>query len=257
MSTRIGWAPLSQATTPSLEALKAASLGNKTLREKGTAAALPFFQHAVELDPNFASGYLYLGKMYHNSGQGERAKELFTKAYSLREHASELEKFDIESMYYEHVAGDLENTTRVFREWLGSYPRDHAALGNLAVTYDAEGQYEQAVELERESVQQSPNDVIGYIDLGLVLMDLNRFPESRRTIQDAFDRKLDAEQLHDLLYSLAFLGGDERGMAEQVAWSEGKPESIDRFLSSESSVEGYSGHLRKSRELNQRAIEFA
>lgn len=249
--------PLSQATTSSLEALKAASLGNKTLHEKGTAAALLFFQHAVELDPNFASGYLSLGKMYTNSGQRERANELITKAYALREHTSERERFDIESMYYERVTGNLENTTRVFREWLASYPRDHAALGNLGLIYSQKGQYEQAVELDRESLQQNPNDVIGYINLGWVLMASNRFSESRSTIQDAFDRKLDAEQLHYLLYGLAFLAGDKRGMAEQVAWSEGKPETIPHFLSHESSVESYSGRLRKARELNQRAVESA
>jgi serine/threonine protein kinase/predicted Zn-dependent protease len=247
--------PLSQATTSSLEALKAASLGSITLHEKGTAAALPFFEHAVEIDPDFASGYLYLGKMYANSGQSERAKESLTKAYALRKRASERETFDIESMYYQDVTGDLENTTRVFREWLGSYPRDPVALGNLANAYIHTGQLEQAAELQREALQQNPNDVIGYVNLSLSLMLLNRFTEARKTIQDAFDRKLDAEHLHYILYSLAFDTGDEREMAKQVAWSEGKPESIPRFLSRQSSVAAYSGHLRKARELNQRAIE--
>jgi eukaryotic-like serine/threonine-protein kinase len=249
--------PLSQATTSSLEALKAASLGSKTLHEKGTAAALPFFQHAVELDPNFASAYVSLGKMYLNSGQGDRASEVFGKAYALREHTSERERFDIESMYYEHVTGNLEDTARVFREWLASYPRDEVALGNLAIVYSQKGQYEQAVELFRESLERNPNDVIGYINLAWVLIASNRFVEARKTIQDAFDHKLDAEQLHYHLYSLAFLAGDERGMADQLAWSEGKPESIPHFLSRESSAEGYSGHLRKARELNQRAAESA
>jgi eukaryotic-like serine/threonine-protein kinase len=249
--------PLSQATTSSLDALKAASLGSKTLHEQGTAAALPFFEHAVELDPDFASGYLALGKMYANSGQMDRAKDSFTKAYALRHHASERETFDIESMYYEDVDGDLENTTRVFREWLGSYPHDPVALGNLANAYMHMGQLEQADELHRESLKQDPNDVIGYINLSLSLMVLNRVPESRKTIQDAFDRKLDAEHLHYILFSLAFLDGDGHGMADQVAWSEGKPASVSRFLSRESSVESYRGHLRKARELNRRAIEDA
>jgi serine/threonine protein kinase len=248
--------PFSQATTSSLEALKAASLGNKTLHEKGSEAAVPFFQHAVELDPNFASGYLSLGKMYNNFGQAERANELITKAYSLREHTSERERFDIESMYFERVTGDLESATRVFREWLVSYPRDRAALGNLALVYSAKGQYEQTLELDRESFQLGP-DVIAYINLAWGLITLNRFPESRRTIQDAFDHKLDAEQLHFHLYLLAFLDGDKKGMAEQVAWSESKPEIIPRFLTRESATAAYSGHLRKARELNQRAVEAA
>jgi eukaryotic-like serine/threonine-protein kinase len=249
--------PLSRATTSSLEALKAVSLGYKTLHEKGSVAALPFFQHAVELDPNFATGYVALGKMHSNAGQVESAKESFTKAYSLREHTSEREKFDIDSMYFEHVTGDLEDTTRVFREWLASYPRDPTALGNLELIYIRKGQYEQAAELARESIQQDPNDVIGYINLEWVLIALNHFPESRRTIQDAFDRRLEAEQLHFHLYLLAFLASDEKGMAEQVTWAEGKPEILPRFLTREAAVVAYSGHLQKARELMQQAVESA
>jgi eukaryotic-like serine/threonine-protein kinase len=119
--------------------LKAVSLGNRTLHEKGSTAALPFFQHAADLDPNFAIAYLAIGKMYGNLGQRERANKLFTRAYSLRDHASEREKLDIESMYYTYVTGDLENATRVFQEWLGSYPRDSTAIGNLANVYIFQG----------------------------------------------------------------------------------------------------------------------
>jgi eukaryotic-like serine/threonine-protein kinase len=119
------------------------------------------------------------------------------------------------------------------------------------------GQYEQAAELARESIQQDPTDVIGYINLEWVLIALNHFPESRRTIQDAFDRKVDAEQLHFHLYLLAFLAGDEKAMAEQVTWAEAKPEILPRFLTREAAVAAYSGHLQKARELMQRAVEAA
>jgi serine/threonine protein kinase/tetratricopeptide (TPR) repeat protein len=230
--------PLSQATTSSLEALKAASVGNRTLHEKGTAAAIPFFQHALELDPNFASGYAYLGKMYLNFGERERAQELFTKAYSWRDHASEREKFDIESMYHESVTGDLESATRVYREWLGSYPRDPVALGNLGNVYAFKGQFQQAVELDKQSLQLSPNDVIGFVNLSWMQLALNQFPDARRTIQDAFDHKLDAAELRFSLFTLAFLAGDERGIRAQASWFEGKPETIHEFLMLQSSAEG-------------------
>jgi eukaryotic-like serine/threonine-protein kinase len=249
--------PLSQSTTSSLEALKAASLGTRTLHEKGLAAAVPFYQHAIELDPSFASGYLYLGKMYSGFGEEERAKELFTKAYSMRDHASEREKFDIESMYHAFVTGDLENATRVFQEWIGSYPRDDVAVGNLADIYGSKGRYEQAAELNREAIQLGPNDVVGYANQTWFLTALNEFTGSGRTIQDAFDRKLDSEELHSSLYYLSFLSGDARGMAGQVAWFEGRPEVISDFLSLEASAEGHSGHLRKARELNRRAVDSA
>jgi serine/threonine protein kinase/tetratricopeptide (TPR) repeat protein len=249
--------PLSQVTTVSLDALKAFSLGNQTLREKGSYAAIPFYQHAITLDPNFAGAYLSLGKMYANNGESEKADDLFAKAYSLRAHASEREAFDIESMYHQHVTGDLESATRVFREWLGSYPREHAALGNLANAYNNSGNYELAVDLNRKSLEQSPNDVIAYINLALNFVELNRFSEARATIQAALDRKLDAEQLHYLLFALAFQAGDQRAMSEQVAWSEANPETISKFLSLEAAVQAYSGHLRRSRELTERAIVSA
>ena len=249
--------PLPQATTSSLEALKADSLGNKALHEKGTNAAIPFFQHAVELDPDFADGYVGLGKMYSNLGQLARAEQYFTRAYALRQHASEREKFDIESMYYMFVTRDLENCSRVFREWLGSYPKDDVALGNLGNVYGDLGQGQQAAELNDEAVRQKPDDVIGYVNLARFRMLLNQFQESRKTIQIAFDRKLDAEPLHNNLYLLAFLAGDARGMAEQVAWSEDKPEAAQDFFSLQSSVETYFGHIQKARELSKRAVEVA
>ncbi len=195
--------------------------------------------------------------MYTNLGERERAQELFTKAYSLRGHASEREKFDIESMYHEIVTGDLESATRVYQEWLVSYPRDSVALGNLANVYTFKGQYQPAIELNKQALPLSPNDVVSYGNLALVQMSLNQFPDARRTIQDALDHKRDADTLHITLYTLAFLAGDEQGMREQGAWFEGKPENMDEFLMLQSSLEGYSGHLAKARELTRRAVEAA
>jgi len=247
--------PLSQATTPSLEALKAYSLGRKTVSENGASAALPFFQHAVELDPNFASGYTALGTTYSNLREFDRAREYLTKAYALREHASEREKFYIEAMYYLDATHDLESATRALQEWLTSYPRDALALGNLAGAYFDLGRYEQAASLARESLQQSPDDGAGYVNLAAFEMLLDLFSESRKTIQGAADRKLDSEHLHYLRFTLAFLAGDERGMSEQVTWSEGRADAAPVLLLQQSSREAYYGHLKRARELNRRAVD--
>jgi tetratricopeptide (TPR) repeat protein len=158
-------------------------------------------------------------------------------------------------MYYLFVTGDLENTTRVFREWLGSYPSSSTALGNLALTYGMTGQYQQAVDLNRESLQRQPDDVIAYAGLARTLISLNRFAEARATIQDALDRKLDSDNLHSELYQLAFLAADDRGMAEQVAWSNTRGDAMQRLLPLEASTEAYSGHLQKARELSRQAVD--
>jgi tetratricopeptide (TPR) repeat protein len=107
----------------------------------------------------------------------------------------------------------------------------------------------------RQRIQQSPNDAISYLNLAVVQMALDQFPESRRTIQRSLDRGLDSEGLHYVLYTLAFLAGDERGMAEQVAWSGAKPEAAPVLLLEQSSREAYYGHLQKARQLNRRAVD--
>ena len=116
--------PLEQATTSSLEALKAYSLGRKALNEKGAAAALPYHQRAIELDPNFAMGYRAVGNDYFNLGELGRASEYFTKAFQLREHASEREKLAITADYYSNVTGELDKAAQTYQEEIESYPRD-------------------------------------------------------------------------------------------------------------------------------------
>jgi eukaryotic-like serine/threonine-protein kinase len=241
--------PLAQATTSSLEALKALSVGRKNSREKGTRAAIPFLEHAIELDPDFAEAYVSLGKNYLNLHEYTRARELFTKAFSLRQHASEDERFDIDSMYYKYVTGELESTVRVYREWLNSNPHNSVALGNLGRAYDAMGRYEESAELNRQAQQESSN-VLGYGSYAAALMSLNRFAEARSTIQSAFDAKLDSGLLHTELYTLAFLARDSHVMSEQLAWSNKNSEAMLDILPLQTASEAYSGHLRKSRELS-------
>ena len=248
--------PLRLATTSSLEALKAFSVGDKLYREKGMAAALPSFEHAIELDPQFASAYVATGTMYVNLREYRRARDLFTKAYSLREHTSEQEKFSIESKYYVFVTGELENAARVHREWLGSYPDNRIAFGNLGHVYSNMGQYQQALDLFHEGLQRDPNNVIPHMAYAMALIALNRFTEARATLQDALDQKLNSTALHLQLYLLNFLAGDSEGMAEQVAWSNRSAEARQRMLPLEAAGEAYVGHLHKSDDLSRQAIDL-
>jgi tetratricopeptide (TPR) repeat protein len=248
--------PLRQATTSSLDALKALSVGDKLYHEKGMAGALPSYEHAIELDPQFASAYVATGTMYVNLREYRRARELFAKAYSLRERTSELEKFTIESRYYVFVTGELENAARVFREWLGSYPNDRTAFGNLGHVYSNLGQHQQALDFFHEDLQRDPNNVIPHMAYAMELIALNRFTEARATLQDALDKKLDSTALHLQLYQLNFLAGDSAGMAEQVAWSNRSAEARQRMLPLEAAAEAYAGHLHKSDDLSHQAIDL-
>src|SRR5207244_5299021 len=152
--------PLAQATTSSLEALKAYSLGNKAQDEKGPVAALPYHQRAIELDLNFATGYRAVGLDYFGLSELGRASEYFTKAFQLREHASEREKLAITADYYQNVTGELDKAAHTYQEEIESYPRDSRAHLDLGNVYTSQGQYERAAESRSEehtSELQSPD----------------------------------------------------------------------------------------------------
>jgi eukaryotic-like serine/threonine-protein kinase len=247
--------PLSEATTSSLEALKAFSLGNKAQNEKGYAAALPYDQRAIQLDPNFAAGYSAVGNEYHSLGETGRASEYFTKAFQLREHASEREKLNIAADYYLNVTGELDKAAQTYQEAIENYPRRTAAYVNLGNVYGAEGQYEKAAEVTRQAVRLAP-DEDSYGNLANYTVALQRFEETRQVIHEAQARKVDNFIVHNALYALAFLGADSAAMAEQQQWFAGKPE--ENFgLALASDTEAYGGRVGKARELTKQAVDSA
>jgi serine/threonine protein kinase/tetratricopeptide (TPR) repeat protein len=248
--------PLEQATTSSLEALQAYSLGREAYREKSPAAALPYDQRAIELDPNFAMGHLVVGADYSTLGEPERASEYYTRAFQLREHASEREKLAISANYYLAVTGELDKAAQTFQEGIDSYPRTTAAYEDFGRVLASQGQYEKAAEITRQAVRLAPDWVTGYGNLATYALALQRFDEARRMIHEAQARKLDSAILHNALYALAFLGLDSAAMAEQQQWFVDQPEENWGFALA-SDTEAYAGHVGKARELTRRAVDSA
>ena len=247
-------APL-EATTSSLEALKAYAIGRTTAHTKGTAQAIPFDKRAIELDPNFATAYLALGIDYLNLGQNGSAVENFKKAYDLRDRTSEREKYRISGMYHQCVTGDLQRATEVFELAKNLYPADLVPHAELAIIYETFGQYEKALPEFQEGLRLGPDDPNGYGNLAFTYMRLDRLDDARKTLEEAKARKLDNEHLHFCAYYLAFLNRDQEEMARQVAWGNGQPGVEGRLLSVQSNTEAYYGRLRKARELGKRALE--
>src|SRR5208283_1062427 len=248
--------PLAEATTTSLEALQAYSLGLKANNEKGAAAALPHDQRAIQLDPNFAVAYKAVGNDYSSLGELGRASEYLTKAFQLREHAIEREKLVIAADYYSTVTGELDKASQKYQESIESYPRSAAAYVNLGIVYSAQGQYEKAAEITRRGLRLAPDRVALYGNLTNYTLALKRFDDARQNIHEAQIRKADDFILHNALYALAFLGSDSAAMAEQQQWLAGKPEG-NSGLALASDTEAYGGHLAKARELTKRAVDFA
>jgi tetratricopeptide (TPR) repeat protein len=249
--------PLEQATTSSLEALKAYTLGQKAYSEKGSAAALPYHQRAIQLDPQFAMSYSELGSDYHSLGEVGRASDYYSKAFQLREHASEREKLAITGDYYGYVTGELDKAAQTLQEEIESYPRDSRANVRLGFVYMEQGQYERATESHRQSLRLAPDSSTPYVGLGNSLLSLQRFDEARQIIHEAQARKLDNDILHNAIYALAFLGSNSDAMAEQRQWYAGKPEYENEGLALASDTEAYGGHLGKARELTKRAVDSA
>jgi len=249
--------PLEQATTNSLEALKAYTLGLKTGREKGDAEASPFFKRAIELDPNFALAYSGLGVNYFNQNQPRLGADYLTKAFDLRDRVTEREKLHNTALYYDIATGELEKANQTDELWIQVYPRDEVAYIDLGSTYMILGQYEKAATETREGLRLEPTIVVGYANLGDIYLALNRFDEARATTEEALGHKLEGIQLHLNLYALALFQGNAAAMKQQENWAIGKPGAEDWMLSLESDTEAWSGRLGKSRELSRQAVEAA
>jgi len=247
--------PIAQATTSSLEALKAYSLGQQARGNKGEEAAAPFFKQAVTLDPNFAMAYAVLGQVQSNLGERKLGKEYTKKAYELRDRASELERFYIDTHYYENVTGEHEQANQVYQLWAQTYPRDFIPHNNLAVSYILKGQWEKALVESRQAHQLGPDDSIDTFGLASVYLGLGRLDEAKATIHEAMARKQDVPFFHRVLYMVAFLQNDQPTMtSELTVTSNFSPEMAAVAQSVQAATEAYFGRVQKGRELNQRAI---
>jgi len=249
--------PLANATTSSLEALQAYAQGRMGHGAKSVAAALLHDQRAIELDPNFAMGYIAVGVDYSNLGELERANEYITKAFQLRDHASEREKLAITARYYSDVTGELDKGAQTFQQEIDGYPREDAAYVNLGIVYAEQGQYDKAAEITRQAIRTLPDDVGTAEDLVNYTLALEHFDEAQQTLRNMQARKMDDVAMHNALYTLAFLAADSAGMAEQQKWFASQPQFENWGLALASDTEAYAGRLAKARELTKRAVESA
>jgi len=250
--------PLDQATTPSLEALKAFSSAEQVAGTTGSAAAIPFFRHAIELDPKFALAYAYLGRMYGDIGEPGLAAGYTRKAYELRDQTSEPEKYFITASFQIVVTGDMEKAEQTCQLWARAYPRSpppHMFLTGLI--YPVLGQYEKGIEEGREAVRLNPQIPISYAILMASEVALNRLEEAKSTYKQALERKLNDPFFHISLYQLAFLQNDAAGMAQQTAWAAGQPGIEDSLMANESDTAAYFGRLADAREFSHRAMDSA
>jgi tetratricopeptide (TPR) repeat protein len=250
--------PIEQATTPSLEALQAYSLGRQTMQGKGDyTAAVPLLERSIQLDPKFAMAYAILGTTYHNLGEKILSAKNTRKAYDLRAHVSEWEKFYIESHYHHFVTGDMEKARQVYELWGQIYPRESVPHNNLGVVYQTLGRYDKSLAGFREALRLGPSEGIYFGNVVLANLHLNRLGEARAVADEALAKNLDSGDLRIYLYQLAFLKHDSPGMAQQVSWAWGKPGGESVTLCLEAGTAAFYGKLADARDFSRRAAASA
>ncbi len=249
--------PLSQATTPSLEALKAFSLGVRAGLQKSSTQSIAYYQQAIQLDPNFAAAYRGLASGYASLAETGRASEYLGKAFELRHNASERERLAIAADYYRLVSGELDKAVQVYQEWIEKYPREDSAYNSLAITYASLAQYDKAADANRQAMRLAPEVGGPYMNLGNCLLAQQRIPEAKQIEEAALAKNLDDYVLRSALYGVAFLTQDKNTLAEQAAWFRAQSDSEHFGFALEADTAAYYGHLRHARELTRRAAQSA
>jgi DNA-binding winged helix-turn-helix (wHTH) protein/tetratricopeptide (TPR) repeat protein len=250
--------PLADATTSSLEALKSYSMGWKIAASQGGETAIPFFQRAVEIDPSFAVAYASLGLMYGSTGSSELATENVTRAYELRDRASDKERFFITAYYFGRATGNQVKAQQVCDEWARTYPREFLPHAFLAGFVDLVlANYKGAVEEAQKVIELNPDASLGYYLLGYNWIYLNDLQAAETSIRTAAERKTGQGRMATLRFDLAYMKGDVAGVRREVEFAQAHPETQDWMLDRQAFAEASEGRLKNAINLSRQAVALA
>jgi tetratricopeptide (TPR) repeat protein len=248
--------PLEQVTTTSFEALKAYTQGEK-IGPVDDTAGVPYYKRALQLDPNFAMAWVGLGVRYSNLGENALSNDAFRKAYELRDHVSDRERYRVEGAYNMYVLGDLEKAKQSFDLYAQAYPREvrpRITNGIIAIAY---GQFDEAVRQTAEAERIAPDNAVTYGNLAEDYVFAGQLDKAKAGFDEAYARKLISGDVLRGRYALAFLQNDTATMAQAMAQSKQTSAAEDMLLSVASDTEAYYGRLNKARDLSQKAVAFA
>ena len=248
-------APIEEATTSSLEALKAYSQGNEKRLAGHEPESVQFYKKAIEIDPNFAMAYARLGVVISNSGQEELAKEYSQKAYDLRDRVSEHERYYIEEKYASYVTNDRDEAIKVLKSWVESYPNDYIPHNNLAVNYLITGRYDESQSEAREAMRLSPNNATPQGNYVESFVRLGRFDEARQSLEQTLGQDPDRGVYRFYSVTLAFIQGDQDRMNRDMEWLS-KDTTQPDYTDFQSFFAAFNGQWRKSLEFSHRSMDL-
>jgi tetratricopeptide (TPR) repeat protein len=249
--------PLAEATTPSLEALKAYSTAWQVWSSTGPGAAVPHLDRAIGIDPQFAMAHALLGRMYSELWEPVLAAESAGKAYALRNRVSDPERFFIMVPHDLDVTGNLETARQTAELWAETYPRDVRPRGYLSWIYQELGKYDKSIEEGTRAVDLNPDFPPGYNNLAWGYVQSDRLPEAENTLRRASEHKVAFPEFLIMRYYIASLRGDQAGMGREAALAEANPDVADWAFHAEASVLAYSGRLQEARRKSRQAVELA
>jgi len=248
-------APIEQATTSSLDALKAFTQGNEQRAQGKRIESLAFYKRAIELDPNFGLAYARLAVMYNNLFQTELAQQYSQKAYDLRDRVSERERYYISEKYASYVTGDRDEAIKVQQAWMGSYPNDYVPHNNLAVNYALAGQYDNALKEARAALDLSPNNITSITNYVENFMRLNRFDEARQVLEEKLGKNRELPAYRSNSFQLAALRGDQETLKSDLDWLAKQTGDSDAF-DLQAGFAAFHGQVQKALEFNRRSVEL-
>ena len=249
-------APINEATTSSLEALKVFALAHPRL-EPDRLKQISLLKRAIEIDPKFAMAYAKLSVLYQNNGQPEAAAEVAEKAFELRDRISEPERLEISIRYYSVVTGEWDKVIETANFWNSTYPNKSVVPHNmLAISYNQFGQFDKAAEAANQAIKSHPRFIPPYTIRGGAFMRLARFAEAKNVFEQAIAQDSNARNGHEGLYYLAFISGDAAGMQRQLDWAREQSDKVAEF-SWQSETAAFAGQWQRAQELSRRVVDLA
>jgi eukaryotic-like serine/threonine-protein kinase len=247
--------PVEQATTNSLEALKAYQLGLELRAHSKNLEARPAFKTAIALDPSFAIAYAQLGSSYSNEGETQESKQYFRKAFELRSRATEPERLYIVGRYFDIVTGELEKGSETYKLWTELYPDEWRSYNALANDANLLGRYDTVVDASKQTVRLEPNHNFGYINLLSGLIALNRIEEAKSICEQLIGRGHDDTFIHLDLFAIATLQRDQQALSREYEWAQKHPDdSAMRYALAQ--ADAARGKIKQSTELFEQAAKL-